>query len=69
MNEIYISREKVNLGHNNAASLIKKTETVRVFDPSENVQADAWKFDYRLYYDVFVKKSLSDTIYAYLYEE
>ena len=50
-----------------AASLIKKTETVRVFDPSMNLNADAWKFDYRLYYDVFLKKSLADAVYAYLY--
>ena len=50
-----------------AASLIKKTETVRVFDPSMNLNADAWKFDYRLYYDVFLKKSLANAVYAYLY--
>ena len=51
-----------------AASLIKKTETVRVFDPSANLQADAWKFDYRLYYDVFVKNSLAGAVFAYLYD-
>ncbi len=50
-----------------AASLIKKTETVRVFDPSSNLQADAWKFDYRLYYDVFLKTSLANAVYAHLY--
>ncbi len=50
-----------------AASLIKKTETVRVFDPSMNLHADAWKFDYRLYYDVFLKNSLANAVYAYLY--
>ena len=48
-----------------AASLGKKTEKVRIFEPDKNLRADAWKFDYRLYYDLFVKKSLQDTIYAY----
>ena len=27
---------------------------------------DAWKFDYRLYYDVFVKNTMKDTIFACL---
>lgn len=50
-----------------AASLIKKTEQVRIFDPAHNLNADAWKFDYRLYYDVVVKNSISGGIYAYVY--
>ena len=50
-----------------AASLVKKTETVRVFDPDRNLSADAWKFDYRLYYDLFVRKSLEGGVIAYVY--
>ncbi|MGI6263877.1 MAG: hypothetical protein ACOYJY_00210 [Acutalibacteraceae bacterium] len=50
-----------------AASLVKKTEQVRTFDPAHNLQADAWKFDYRLYYDLFVKNSMSKGIVAYTY--
>ena len=50
-----------------AASLIKKTEQVRCFDPAHNLKADAWKLDYRLYYDVVIKDSLKDGIYAYVY--
>lgn len=50
-----------------AASLVKKTEQVRVFDPAHNPNADAWKFDYRLYYDLFIKNSLAGGIYAYVY--
>ncbi len=49
-----------------AASLIKKTEQVRCFDPAHNQQADAWKLDYRLYYDVVVKDSLKPGIRAYI---
>ena len=50
-----------------AASLVKKTEKIRVFDPEKNQQADAWKFDYRLYYDVFLKESMKSGIVAYVY--
>ena len=50
-----------------AASLVKKTEQVRVFDPTQNLGADAWKFDYRLYYDLFIRNSLSAAVYAYVY--
>lgn len=47
-----------------AASLVKKTEKMRIFTPDQNLNADAYKFDYRIYYDVFVKKSKIDTIWA-----
>lgn len=50
-----------------ACSLVKKTEKIRIFDPDTNQNADAYKFDYRLYYDAFVKKSLQSTIYTYTY--
>lgn len=52
-----------------AASLIKKTEQVRCFDPEHNLQADAWKLDYRLYYDVVVKNSLGGGIFTYTFGE
>ena len=47
-----------------AASLVKKTEKMRVWTPEQNLDADAYKFDYRIYYDVFVKKSKLNTIWA-----
>ena len=47
-----------------AASLVKKTEKMRVFTPEQNLDADAYKFDYRIYYDVFVKKSGVNSIWA-----
>lgn len=47
-----------------AASLVKKTEKMRIFTPDQNLNADAYKFDYRIYYDVFVKKSKINTIWA-----
>ena len=44
------------------ASLVKKTENLRIFAPDKNQDADAYLFQYRLYYDVFVKKSRLDHI-------
>ena len=48
------------------AHLVKKTEKMRIFTPEQNVDADAYKFDYRIYYDVFVQKSGLDAIWAWL---
>ncbi len=48
----------------NGASLVKKTEKTRTFAPSENLVADAYKIDYRVYYDLFVKNSKKGTIWA-----
>ena len=60
---------KANTGYTRAlvipkkgASLVKKTETLRRFTPEQNIDADAYAFNYRLYYDVFVKKSKLDGI-------
>lgn len=48
------------------AHLVKKTEQMRIFTPEQNIDADAYKFDYRIYYDVFVKNSGLDAIWAWL---
>jgi hypothetical protein len=50
-----------------AANLVKKTEKVRIFEPSKNLDMDAWKMDYRLYYDVFIRNIYKDTIRALTY--
>lgn len=47
-----------------AASLVRKSETVRIFAPDQNIEADAYKFDYRLYYDVFVKSSCLSSVWV-----
>ena len=49
-----------------AAHLVKKTEKMRVFTPEQNTAADAYKFDYRIYYDVFVKATAADGIWAFI---
>lgn len=48
------------------AHLVKKTEQMRIFTPEQNLDADAYKFDYRIYYDVFVKKSGLDAVWAWI---
>ncbi len=51
------------------AHLMKKTENMRIFTPEQNPDADAFKFDYRIYYDVFVKKSGLDAVWAWIAPE
>ena len=48
------------------AHLVKKTENMRIFTPEQNIDADAYKFDYRIYYDVFVKRSGLDAVWAWV---
>ncbi|MEE1330719.1 MAG: hypothetical protein U0K18_05880 [Acutalibacteraceae bacterium] len=50
----------------NGAHLVKKTEKMRIFTPEQNIDADAYKFDYRIYYDIFVKNSGLDAVWAWL---
>ena len=50
----------------NGAHLVKKTENMRIFTPEQNIDADAYKFDYRIYYDVFVNKSGLDAVWAWI---
>jgi len=49
----------------NAAWGIKKTATPRIFDPMDNQAAHAWKFDYRLYHDLFVPGQKVNGIYKH----
>lgn len=51
------------------AHLVKKTENMRIFTPEQNLDADAFKFDYRIYYDVFVAKSGLDAIWSWVSPE
>lgn len=51
-----------------AAMGVQKTEKIRMFSPDVNQKADAYKVDYRVMYDVFVKKSKLNTIFAAIAE-
>lgn len=50
----------------NAVHLVKKTESMRVFTPEQNLDADAYKFDYRIYYDAFIGKHDMENVYAWV---
>lgn len=39
------------------ARRVRKLEKIKIFTPDQNQDMDAWKFQYRLYYDVLIKNS------------
>lgn len=51
--------------HPNAVMPVTKTALPRVFDPMTNQSANAWKFDYRLYHDLFVPDNKTNGIYLH----
>jgi len=52
----------------NAVLGLKKTALPRIFSPEVYQDANAWKFDYRLYHDLFVKGNKVDGIYVHTAE-
>lgn len=51
--------------HPSAVAKVVKHVVPRVFSPQENQMADAWKFDYRIYYDAFVEENKVAGIYMH----
>lgn len=51
--------------HPSAVEATTKRAKLRVFDPDTNQQADAYKFDYRLYHDLFVYENKAAGIYVH----
>ncbi|AZO95275.1 hypothetical protein [Halocella sp. SP3-1] len=51
--------------HPTAVAPVTKTALPRIFDPMTNQSANAWKFDYRLYHDLFVPNNKVDGIYLH----
>lgn len=47
---------------------VTKQDIVRVFDPMQNQEANAWSVDYRRFHDLWVLKSKENTIYVNLKE-
>ena len=47
-----------------AAIAVSKTDTMRIFDPTINQQANAWGIDYRKFHDVWVPKNRLATVWA-----
>ena len=44
---------------------VVKHAVPRIFSPQENLVADAWKFDYRIYHDIFVPDNKLDGVYVH----
>jgi hypothetical protein len=44
---------------------VVKTALPRIFDPMTNQSANAWKYDYRLYHDIFVPSNKTKGIYLH----
>lgn len=44
---------------------VQKTALPRIFTPEENQDANAWKFDYRLYHDIFVPDNKVKGVYVH----
>lgn len=42
---------------------VSKTDKMRIFTPDENQQANAYKVDYRIYHDLWVKKNDAKSIF------
>lgn len=59
--------KKINfmLVHPSAIEKVTKHVLPRIFTPDENQQADAWKFDYRIYHDTFVEENKVAGIYLH----
>lgn len=50
--------------HPSAIMQVVKHQIPRIFSPEVNQEADAWKFDYRVYHDCWVKDQKTNGIYV-----
>ena len=51
--------------HPSAVNKVVKHVKPRIFTPDQNQQADAWKFDYRVYHDTFVYENKVKGVYLH----
>lgn len=51
--------------HPSAVVQVVKHVIPRVFSPDQNIDADAWRFNYRIYHDVFVQANKVKGIYLH----
>lgn len=47
---------------------ISKTDTMRIFDPQTNQEANAWKMDYRKYHDLWIGDNALKKVYVNIKE-
>lgn len=50
--------------HPDAVMGVVKHRIPNIFSPAENQEADAWKLNYRIYHDIWVKKNKAKGIYV-----
>jgi hypothetical protein len=43
---------------------VSKTDTMRIFDPQTNQDANAWRMDYRKFHDLWIPQKRLDTVFA-----
>ena len=48
-----------------ATNAITRHNPIRIFDPATNQDADAWKYQYRLYHDLIVPKNKVKGVYSH----
>jgi hypothetical protein len=48
----------------NTPIAISKTDNMRIFDPTTNQAADAWKLDYRKYHDLWILDNKMSTVFV-----
>ena len=51
--------------HPSAVNKVVKHVLPRIFTPEQYQNADAWKFDYRIYHDTFVYENKTNGIYLH----
>ena len=51
--------------HPSAVAQVVKHVIPRLFSPQQNLNADAWKYDYRIYHDCWVLDNKVDGIYLH----
>ena len=50
------------------ARFVKKLDKVRIFNPDDNINVDSWQIDFRVYYDLFVKHTQKNAVWASIAE-
>lgn len=48
----------------NAPIAISKTDNIRIFSPQQNINADAYKIDYRKYHDLWIEDNKMDSVFV-----
>lgn len=49
--------------HPDAVMGVVKHRIPNIFSPNENIEADAWRLNYRIYHDIWVKKNKAKGVY------